>query len=101
MFGIIFGFEVDPKGSSVLTGFEDGVVRVLNVQKIDGIDQHGRKLTDKSELVLKQALKPHKSRVTSMAIDSRGEVLATGVSSRLVLFEMLMYNCVGLTLAVL
>jgi hypothetical protein len=47
---------------------------------MEGTDQHGRKLTDKSELILQQALKPHKQQVTTMAIDHKGEILATGVS---------------------
>ena len=72
-------YQVDPKGSTVLTGFDDGVLRILHVQKMEGTDQHGRKLMDKSEIVLKQAMKPHKSRVTAIALDSRGEIIATGV----------------------
>lgn len=63
----------------MLAGFDDGVLRILSLQKVEGTDQHGRKQMDKSELVLKQALKPHKSRITSVDIDSKGELLATGV----------------------
>jgi len=62
-----------------LAGFDDGVLRVLSLQKVEGTDQPGRKQLDKSELVLKQALKPHKGRITSIGIDSKGELLATGV----------------------
>lgn len=73
-------FQVDPNCSSILAGFDDGVIRVLSVQKTDDIDQYGRRLADKSELVLKQVLKPHTARISAIAIDSRGELLATGVS---------------------
>ena len=71
---------MDPKGSTILVGFEDGVVRVLNFHEKDEIDVHGRKVKDCTELALKQAFKPHNGKVTVMAIDSRAEVLATGVS---------------------
>jgi len=73
-------WQVDPQGSSVLCGFEDGVVRVLTVQKGEDADQYGRRLADKFELVLKHVLKPHKGHISSICIDSRGELLATGVS---------------------
>jgi len=72
---------VDPKCSSILAGFEDGVLRLLTVQKVEGVDQYGRRVADTSELVLKQVLKPHKQSISAIAIDSSGELLATGVSS--------------------
>ena len=74
--------EVDPSCSLVVAGFQDGVVRLLMVQKVEGTDQYGRRVAscDKSELVLKQVLRPHKTNVAALAIDSRGELLATGVS---------------------
>jgi len=73
-------FQVDPQSSSVLAGFDDGVVRILTVQKTEDVDQYGRRLADKFELVLKHVLKPHKAHISSVCIDSRGEILATGVS---------------------
>ena len=63
-----------------MAGFEDGVIRVLNFQKKEVVDVHGRKQKDKSELFLKQALKPHNETVVSIGVDSKGEVLAPGVS---------------------
>ena len=72
---------MEPSCSLILAGFNDGVVRLLMVQKMEGVDQYGRRVADKSELVLKQALRPHKTNVTAVAIDSHGELLATGVSS--------------------
>ncbi len=72
---------VDPKGATILVGFEDGVVRSLMFQQKEEKDVHGRKIKDSSELVLKQAFKPHNGKCTAMAIDSKAEILATGVSS--------------------
>jgi len=53
---------------------------VLTVQKSEDVDQHGRRVADKFELVLKHVLKPHKANISAVCIDSRGELLATGVS---------------------
>jgi len=79
----VFGvnlFQVDPKCSLIFAGFDDGVLRLLTVQKTEGVDQYGRRTADKSELVLSQVLKPHKGLISAIAIDSHGELLATGVS---------------------
>ena len=35
--------QVDPKGGTILVGFDDGVVRVLVFQKKEVVDVHGRK----------------------------------------------------------
>ena len=72
--------QVDSSCSLILAGFNDGVIRLLMVQKMEGVDQYGRRVADKSDLVLKQVLRPHKTNVSAIAIDSRGELLATGVS---------------------
>jgi len=69
---------------TMLSGFSDGVVRVLVYQKKRaGKDPYARKTkyTDRTELVLKQVFKPHTRSVTSIAIDHEGKILATGVSS--------------------
>jgi len=71
---------VDSQCLTVFAGFDDGVVRVLTVQKMEDVDQYGRRLADKFELVLKHVLKPHNAHISAVAIDSRGELLATGVS---------------------
>merc|ERR1712150_45336 len=77
---------IDPKGSTILAGFDDGVVRILTFQKKEETDVHGRKKSDSSELALTQAFKPHNGRVTAMAIDSKGEILATGGDDNTVFF---------------
>lgn len=71
---------MDPQCSTVLAGFNDGVVRVLTVQKTEDVDQYGRRLADKFELVLKHVLKPHKDFISAIAINASGEMMATGVS---------------------
>ncbi|KAH9503834.1 Cilia- and flagella-associated protein 44 [Bulinus truncatus] len=70
--------SVDPKGGSVVVGFGDGVVRVLNIS--NKVDEESLRRQDKheAEIALKQAFKPHKGKVTAMAFDGKGEVLATG-----------------------
>lgn len=63
----------------MVVGFGDGVVRVLTIASVH---EHslGHKGKDECEIVLRQAFKPHTGPVTSLAIDNKGEVLATGVS---------------------
>ena len=80
--GFLVLLQIDSKGSTILVGFEDGVVRILNLQQMEGTDQHGHKLTDQSELILRQALKPHTDQVTALAVDHTGEILATAVSNK-------------------
>ena len=70
--------QVDPKGGTVVVGFADGVVRVLSVSKL--LDDASRKKKHhECSLLLLQATKPHSHPVTSLAIDNKGEVLASGV----------------------
>ncbi|GFR82702.1 cilia- and flagella-associated protein 44-like [Elysia marginata] len=76
---------VDTKGSSVVVGFHDGVVRSLTVTKLEG-DHSRRHEKQEAEIVLKQAFKPHNGPVTAMAFDGKGEVLATGSSDGTVFF---------------
>lgn len=63
-----------------MTGFEDGVVRLLEVydpQKLHVVTGRGPK--GDAELRLKQAFKPHNAPVTAVAYERNGEILATGV----------------------
>ena len=62
----------------MLAGFSDGVVRVFNVGQAP--DDHNKKHKHDLDLDLKQAFKPHTKRITSMAINDNGEILATAVS---------------------
>ncbi|XP_064651335.1 cilia- and flagella-associated protein 44-like isoform X2 [Lineus longissimus] len=77
---------VDPKGSTIISGYEDGVVRVLRFHRKSEEDT-GKKVKDEaSAIILFQAFKPHTHKVSALAIDSRGEVLATGSDDCTVFF---------------
>jgi len=81
---VLLCLQVDPKGGTVVVGFHDGVVRILGVSKL--LDERSRKKKHhECSLQLLQAFKPHSQAVTSVAIDIKGEVLATGVSGIYVL----------------
>lgn len=69
---------MDPKGSTLVAGFEDGVVRILTVSRTP--ENSTRKDKNECELKLRQAFKPHSKRVMALAYDNKGELLATGVS---------------------
>uniref|UniRef100_A0A8C5M7X7 Cilia- and flagella-associated protein 44 n=1 Tax=Leptobrachium leishanense TaxID=445787 RepID=A0A8C5M7X7_9ANUR len=70
---------VNPKGGLFVAGFEDGVVRVLEVYNPLGFRLvSGRAGTQDAEIILKQAFKPHSAAVTALAYERNGEILATG-----------------------
>lgn len=72
---------MDSNGTKLLTGFADGVVRLLALNKVDPSQLRSKKSKLKYELNLEQVFKPHTKAVTAMTIDDRGEILATGVSN--------------------
>lgn len=55
-----------------MTGFEDGVVRLLELYHPGG-------LRTAADLRLRQAFKPHDAPVTAVAYERNGLILATGV----------------------
>ena len=69
--------QVNEKGGLLVTGFQDGVVRLLELCDSPGL--HAPAGGGDAELRLKQALKPHNAPVTAIAYERNGEVLATGV----------------------
>nr|XP_006000125.2 PREDICTED: cilia- and flagella-associated protein 44 [Latimeria chalumnae] len=70
---------VNRKGGLIVVGFEDGVVRLLELYNPKGLTiVAGRMTTGDAELRLKQAFKPHTAAVTAVAYDRNGEILATG-----------------------
>ncbi|XP_033641081.1 cilia- and flagella-associated protein 44-like isoform X3 [Asterias rubens] len=77
---------VDPKGSTLLAGFADGVVRVLTIKRRDTQDVKRAAHQQPASLTLKQAFKPHTKTVTAMAIDSKGEILTTAGSDNTLFF---------------
>lgn len=71
---------MNQSGSLLVTGFEDGVVRLLELydpQRLHMVS--GRSPKGDAMLRLKQAFKPHNAPVTAVAYERNGEILATGV----------------------
>ncbi|XP_033981538.1 cilia- and flagella-associated protein 44 isoform X1 [Trematomus bernacchii] len=78
---------VNQIGSLLVTGFEDGVVRLLELydpQRLNVVT--GRIPKGDAKLRLKQAFKPHRAPVTAVAYERNGEILATGSSDSTVFF---------------
>ncbi|XP_031711807.1 cilia- and flagella-associated protein 44 isoform X2 [Anarrhichthys ocellatus] len=78
---------VNQSGSLLVTGFEDGVVRLLELydpQRLPVVP--GRSPKGDAKLSLKQAFKPHNAHVTAIAYEQNGEILATGSSDSTVFF---------------
>ena len=86
--------QVDPSGQTLITGYGDGVLRVLLLQHLD--DHHRKPTTSlsparsglaiSSALTLSHVCKPHNSSMTCLAVDNDGTILATGVS---VVYDMI------------
>uniref|UniRef100_A0A8C7YYR7 Uncharacterized protein n=1 Tax=Oryzias sinensis TaxID=183150 RepID=A0A8C7YYR7_9TELE len=72
---------VNQKGGLLVTGFEDGVVRLLELRADSGVSAEEHTL-----LHLKQALKPHNAPVTAVAFQPDGHILATGSEDQTVFF---------------
>lgn len=77
---------VDTKGTKLLAGFADGVVRLLALNKVDPSQLRSKKSKQKYELNLEQVFKPHTKTVTVLTIDEQGEILATGSDDCTVFF---------------
>uniref|UniRef100_A0A8B9NUK5 Cilia and flagella associated protein 44 n=1 Tax=Apteryx owenii TaxID=8824 RepID=A0A8B9NUK5_APTOW len=78
---------VNPKGGLIAVGFEDGVVRIIEVYDPKGLAiVAGRTNIGKAEMNLKQAFKPHTTAVTALAYERNGDVLATGSKDKTVFF---------------
>nr|DBA34597.1 TPA: hypothetical protein GDO54_002143 [Pyxicephalus adspersus] len=78
---------VNPKGGLFAAGFEDGVVRILEVYNSSGMRLlAGRRGTQDAGISLKQAFKPHNAPVTCLAYERNGEILATGSTDKTVFF---------------
>lgn len=73
-------FQMNQKEGLLVTGFEDGVVRLLELlgpQKLRADSGVGAK--GDATLCLKQAFKPHNAPVTAVAVEPNGHILATAV----------------------
>ncbi|KAF1377233.1 hypothetical protein PFLUV_G00198560 [Perca fluviatilis] len=89
---------VNQSGSLLVTGFEDGVVRLLELydpQRLHMVS--GRSPKGDAMLRLNQAFKPHNAPVTAVAYERNGEILATGSSDSTVFFFTVgeKYNPIG------
>ncbi|XP_056259641.1 cilia- and flagella-associated protein 44 [Seriola aureovittata] len=89
---------VNQGGGLLVTGFEDGVVRLLelyNPQRLHVVT--GRSPKGDAKLRLKQAFKPHNAPVTAVAYERNGDILATGSSDCTVFFFIVgeKYNPIG------
>ncbi|KAI4548407.1 hypothetical protein MG293_000737 [Ovis ammon polii] len=74
-------------GAQITAGFEDGVVRILELYDPKGLTVFvGRKKVSDADIRLKQVFKPHTAAVTALAYDCDGEVLATGSKDKTVFF---------------
>ncbi|XP_054433278.1 cilia- and flagella-associated protein 44 [Pteronotus mesoamericanus] len=74
-------------GSQIVVGFEDGVVRVLELYDPKGLTIFaGRKKFLDADLHLRHVFKPHTAQVTALAFERDGEILATGSKDKTVFF---------------
>ncbi|XP_064136571.1 cilia- and flagella-associated protein 44 [Loxodonta africana] len=74
-------------GAQIIAGFEDGVVRLLELYDPKELAVFaGRKKILDAEIQLKQVFKPHTARITALAFERDGEVLATGSKDQTVFF---------------
>ncbi|KAJ7407886.1 cilia- and flagella-associated protein 44 isoform X1 [Pitangus sulphuratus] len=80
-------YVVNPTGGLVAVGFEDGVVRIIEVydpKQLPGRAEQAS--TERAEINLKQAFKPHSAAVTALAYERNGDVFATGSKDKTVFF---------------
>uniref|UniRef100_A0A3P8TUV7 Cilia- and flagella-associated protein 44 n=1 Tax=Amphiprion percula TaxID=161767 RepID=A0A3P8TUV7_AMPPE len=84
-------------GGLLAAGFEDGVVRLLELCAAQRLHISDRNPEGDSKLRLKQAFKPHNAPVTAIAYEQNGEILATGSSDSTVFFFTvgITYNPIG------
>ncbi|XP_051634918.1 cilia- and flagella-associated protein 44 isoform X1 [Manacus candei] len=80
-------YVVNPAGGLVAVGFEDGVVRIIEVYDPKLLPGRAEQAsTEKAEINLKQAFKPHSAAVTALAYERNGDVFATGSKDKTVFF---------------
>ncbi|XP_058517882.1 cilia- and flagella-associated protein 44 isoform X3 [Ochotona princeps] len=78
---------VSYSGAQIIVGFEDGVVRILELYDPKGLTVFsGRKKVVDADIHLRQVFKPHTDCVTALAYERDGEILATGSKDHTVFF---------------
>ncbi|XP_057358624.1 cilia- and flagella-associated protein 44 isoform X3 [Manis pentadactyla] len=74
-------------GAQIVAGFEDGVVRILELYDPKRLTIFaGRKKISEADIHLKQVFKPHTAPITALAYERDGEILATGSKDKTVFF---------------
>ncbi|XP_048773099.2 cilia- and flagella-associated protein 44-like isoform X2 [Ostrea edulis] len=76
---------VDAKAKTIIAGFSDGVVRVMTISKASE-DQALKKHKQDIDLDLEQVFKPHNKAVTSLAVNDKGDILASGGADNTIFF---------------
>lgn len=74
-----FHLKVNPEGGLIAVGFEDGVVRIIEVYDPKLLPSCEGQAKETAEINLKQVFKPHTAAVTALAYEQKGDVFATGV----------------------
>ncbi|XP_037992795.1 cilia- and flagella-associated protein 44 isoform X2 [Motacilla alba alba] len=77
---------VNPEGGLIAVGFEDGVVRIIEVYDPKLLPGHAGQANEIAEINLKQVFKPHAAAVTALAYEQKGDVFATGSKDKTVFF---------------
>ncbi|RLV99058.1 hypothetical protein DV515_00010252, partial [Chloebia gouldiae] len=77
---------VNPEGGVIAVGFEDGVVRIIEVYDPKRLPGHAGRANEIAEINLKQVFKPHAAAVTALAYKPKGDVFATGSKDKTVFF---------------
>uniref|UniRef100_A0A8C9N4E9 Uncharacterized protein n=1 Tax=Serinus canaria TaxID=9135 RepID=A0A8C9N4E9_SERCA len=77
---------VNPEGGLIAVGFEDGVVRIIEVYDPKLLPGHAEQASEIAEINLKQVFKPHAAAVTALAYELKGNVFATGSKDKTVFF---------------
>ncbi|XP_012883971.1 PREDICTED: cilia- and flagella-associated protein 44 [Dipodomys ordii] len=78
---------VSDNGAQISVGFEDGVVRIIELYDPKGVTVFtGRKKILDAEMTLRYVFKPHTAEVTALAYDRDGDILATGSKDQTVFF---------------
>ncbi|XP_030750373.1 cilia- and flagella-associated protein 44 [Sitophilus oryzae] len=77
--------DIDPTGEIILTGFEDGQIRVCCLK----IPKESENLKKNISLTISQIIKPHNRKLTAMSINKQGSLLVTtGEDSTIFVFKV-------------
>ncbi|XP_014734065.1 PREDICTED: cilia- and flagella-associated protein 44 [Sturnus vulgaris] len=77
---------VNPEGGLIAVGFEDGIVRIIEVYDPKLLPGREGQAKESAEINLKQVFKPHTAAVTALAYERKGDVFATGSKDKTVFF---------------